>query len=249
MSLSNFLSGLVGALVVAVLVAALALGGAFQDDDGAEQRTATPTEAPPPATQEAQAPAAAPAQNATDVSDLYQRVREGVVYVEVSSGQQTPPLGEQGQGRPSGSGSGFVIDREGHVLTNDHVVEGASRVRVRAGEDERFLEARVLGTDPGSDLALLQVEGGADLKPLALGSSEDLEVGDPAVAIGSPFGLQGSLTTGVISALGRSLRAPNGFTITGAVQTDAAINPGNSGGPLLDARGRVVGINAAIATQ
>jgi putative serine protease PepD len=247
MSLSNFLSGLFGALVVAVLVAALALGGAFDDDDGAE-RSAT-TEAPASTeTREVQAPAPAPAQSATDVSDLYERVRDGVVYVEVSSRQRQPPLGEQPQ-QPSGSGSGFVIDDEGHVLTNDHVVEGASRVRVRAGEDQPFLDARVLGTDPGSDLALLQVEDGAELQPLTLGSSEDLEVGEPAIAIGSPFGLAGSLTTGVISALGRSLTAPNGFTITGAIQTDAAINPGNSGGPLLDGRGRVIGINAQIATQ
>ncbi len=248
MRLQNFLSALLGALVVAVLVAALALGGAFDDDDDEQPAASATTQEEPAPAQPAASPP--PSQTATDVSDLYSRVRQGVVYVEVSSGQRQPAPGTQGNGQPSGSGSGFVINDEGQVLTNDHVVEDAQRVRVRAGDDERFRDARVLGTDPGSDLALLQVEGeGEGLQPLALGSSEGLEVGEPAIAIGSPFGLAGSLTTGVISALGRSLTAPNGFTITGAIQTDAAINPGNSGGPLLDAAGRVVGINAQIATQ
>jgi putative serine protease PepD len=266
MRLQNFLSALLGALVVAVLVAALALGGAFDDDDE-QPATATTTTEPQPSNEEAPSAGGQVSRNATDVSDLYRRVRDGVVYVEVSAGQRQPSLGQPDQPQPdlpqpgqpeqpgqpqepSGSGSGFIINREGQVLTNEHVVENATRVRVRAGEDERFRDARVLGTDPGSDLALLQVEDGAEqLRPLALGSSEDVEVGDPAIAIGSPFGLAGSLTTGVISALGRPITAPNNFTITGAIQTDAAINPGNSGGPLLDVQGRVIGINAQIATQ
>jgi len=249
MRLQNFLSALLGALVVAVLVAALALGGAFDDDDEGEAGPTPTTAAPPVQTSEASSPAP-PAQNATDVSDLYERVRDGVVFVQVLSAQAQPQLGVPDGEQPSGSGSGFLINREGQILTNEHVVSTATRVRVRIGEDEELRDARVLGTDPGSDLALLQVEEPpGDLQPLELGSSEDLQVGDPAIAIGSPFGLEGSLTTGVISALGRSLTAPNNFTITGAIQTDAAINPGNSGGPLLDVEGRVIGINAQIATQ
>jgi len=258
MRLQNFLSALLGALVVAVLVAALALGGAFDDDDEPSSATIATTEEAEPSAP-AQSPPAQVAQNATDVSDLYERVRDGVVFVQVLSAQGQPQLGAPGDGlpegpggeeQPSGSGSGFVINDEGQILTNEHVVSDATRVRVRIGEDEEFRDARVLGTDPGSDLALLQVEDAPDdLRPLELGSSEDLQVGDPAIAIGSPFGLEGSLTTGVISALGRSIRAPNTFTITGAIQTDAAINPGNSGGPLLDVQGRVTGINAQIATQ
>jgi putative serine protease PepD len=144
-----------------------------------------------------------------------------------------------------------VLDEEGFILTNQHVVADAREVKVRIGDADGLTPARVMGTDPGSDLALLKVNPDdleQELDPLELGSSGDAEVGNPAIAIGSPFGLTGSLTTGVISALDRPIRAPNGFTIDGALQTDAAINPGNSGGPLLDASGRVIGINAQIAT-
>ena len=143
-----------------------------------------------------------------------------------------------------------MLDREGYILTNDHVVDGAQH-RARALRDGRAgRRARVIGVDPSTDLALLKIDAGdRTLTPLALGSSQDLKVGQPAIAIGSPFRLEGTLTTGVISALGRSINAPNDFSIDNVVQTDAAINPGNSGGPLLDANGRVVGINAQIATS
>jgi len=229
---SNFLAALLGALVVALPIAGLAIGGAF----GSESTTITTTAADaPPAS--AQAPAAAPARSATDVSALYERVSLGVVSVEVS--------GTQG----NGTGSGFVLDREGYILTNEHVVDGAQNVRVRFSTGAP-VSAKVTGTDPSTDLALLKIDAGdRRLTPLALGSSKALKVGQPAIAIGSPFRLEGTLTTGVISALGRSIRAPNNFSIDNVVQTDAAINPGNSGGPLLDARGRVVGINAQIATS
>ncbi len=227
-SRSNFLSALLGALVVALPMAGLAIGGAFSSDS---TTVTTTTEAPPPAA------AAAPARSATDVAALYERVSPGVVSVEVT--------GAQG----AGAGSGFVLDREGYILTNDHVVEGARTVRVRFASGAP-VTARVTGADPSTDLALLKIDAGdRRLTPLALGSSKDLKVGQPAIAIGSPFRLEGTLTTGVISALGRSIRAPNDFSIDNVVQTDAAINPGNSGGPLLDASGRVVGINAQIATS
>jgi putative serine protease PepD len=130
------------------------------------------------------------------------------------------------------------------------VVEGATQYRVRFGAHGKPIVAKLLGTDPSADLALLKVDPkAADLHPLALGASNQLRPGDLAVAIGSPFGLQGTVTSGIVSALGRTITAPNGFSISGAVQTDAAINPGNSGGPLLDAQGRVIGVNSQIQTN
>jgi S1-C subfamily serine protease len=163
-------------------------------------------------------------------------VSPGVVSVETRAGAS------------GATGSGFVLDRDGYILTNQHVVDNADIVRVRFQEGAP-ITARVVGTDSSSDLALLKIDPSAHrLTPLALGSSRALKVGQPAIAIGSPFRLQGTLTTGVISALGRSITAPNNFPIANAVQTDAAINPGNSGGPLLDGSGRVVGINAQIDT-
>jgi putative serine protease PepD len=256
-------SALLGAGVIALVVIGLGLGGAF-DGGGADAAGDGG---------ENSASSGAPARNVTDVSDLFERVREGVVYVQVGSepeqvGSQPEPENpledllpdprpgpreDQPPGRPEpqGSGSGFVLDEEGFILTNQHVVADAREVKVRIGDADGLTPARVMGTDPGSDLALLKVNPDdleQELDPLELGSSGDAEVGNPAIAIGSPFGLTGSLTTGVISALDRPIRAPNGFTIDGALQTDAAINPGNSGGPLLDASGRVIGINAQIAT-
>jgi S1-C subfamily serine protease len=235
----NFLSALLGAGVVAAVFAVLALSGTFDDGDGESAVTVSST-----AAQDVPAPHAT--RTVTDVSALYNKVRDGVVYVQTSS--RAASTGTEGE---SGSGSGFVLDTRGYILTNDHVVAGADTVRVRIGDSEDLI-AKVAGTDASSDLAVLKVdpagvEGG--LKPLALGSSGSVQVGQPAVAIGSPFGLQGSLTTGVISALGRPIQSPNGFQISGALQTDAAINPGNSGGPLLDAQGSVIGINAQIATD
>ena len=141
-----------------------------------------------------------------------------------------------------------MIDKEGHILTNAHVVEGASKVEVSFGDD-KTVDARVLGSDSSTDVAMLKVDPkNTDLKPLTLGDSSKLEVGDAVVAIGNPFGLDRTVTTGIISALQRQLEAPNGFSIRNVIQTDAAINPGNSGGPLLDSVGRVIGINSQIAT-
>ena len=123
---------------------------------------------------------------------------------------------------------------------------------MRFGENGEPIDAKLLGTDPSVDLALLKVDPkdvGETLQPLELGASEDLRPGDPAIAIGSPFGLEGTVTSGIVSALGRTIQAPNGFSISGAIQTDAAINPGNSGGPLLDDQGRVIGVNSQIRTN
>ncbi len=142
-----------------------------------------------------------------------------------------------------------MIDRAGHVLTNAHVVEGAEKIEVSLGDVDSSepVSARVVGEDPSTDVALLEVDAPSDqLHPLALGDSSQLQVGDSVVAIGNPFGLDRTVTTGIVSALQREIRAPNGFTINNVIQTDAAINPGNSGGPLLDADGRVIGINSQI---
>ena len=169
-----------------------------------------------------------------------------MVFVQANSGRGQ--LAFPGGGRAA-SGSGFVIDDDGHIVTNDHVVQDATQYRVRFGSNGKPLVAKLLGTDPSADLALLKVDPEqADLKPLQLGASETLHPGDPAIAIGSPFGLEGTVTSGIVSALGRTITAPNGFSISGAVQTDAAINPGNSGGPLLDVQGRVIGVNSQIQT-
>ncbi len=146
------------------------------------------------------------------------------------------------------TGSGFVIDEDGLILTNAHVVAAATDIRITFSGAHTVV-AKPLGKDLDTDLALLRVDpDGLDLKPLELGDSGTVQVGDPTVAIGNPFGLERTLTTGVVSALQRRLTAPSGFTIDNVIQTDAALNPGNSGGPLLDASGRVIGINSQIAT-
>jgi putative serine protease PepD len=182
------------------------------------------------------------------VNDIYEQAKDGVVLVTTQT--QGSPLVPPGQGGGGGAtGSGFVIDDEGHVLTNQHVVDNATDVTVRFPNGEE-VGARVVGADASSDVAVLELEMvPSGVTPVDLGSSESLEIGDLVVAIGSPFGLEGTVTSGIVSALHRELTAPDGFTIDGAIQTDAAINPGNSGGPLLDGQGRVIGINSQIASS
>jgi putative serine protease PepD len=155
------------------------------------------------------------------------------------------------QGGGLASGTGFVVDEEGTIVTNAHVVGDADGVQVRFGDDGRRLDAEVLGRDPSSDLAVLRVSPGeaGPLRALPLADSGGVRVGDPVVAIGHPFGLDRTATAGIVSGVGREIRAPNGFQIDEVIQTDAPINPGNSGGPLLDARGRVIGVNSQIATS
>jgi S1-C subfamily serine protease len=147
---------------------------------------------------------------------------------------------------PQGTGSGFVWDRDGNVITNWHVIEGANAARVTLADNTTW-DARLVGAAPDKDLAVLRIEAPAErLVPIAVGASSDLLVGQKVFAIGNPFGLDQTLTTGVISALGRVITARTGRTIDGVIQTDAAINPGNSGGPLLDSAGRLIGMNTAI---
>jgi S1-C subfamily serine protease len=231
------LSGLIGgglALLVAVVVG---LGG--------DTRTTTTVVRQAPLS----AQTASDTANGLTAREIYKRDAPGVVFIRAQVVQQSQsPFGLPQQDRGEATGSGFVIDGSGDILTNAHVVDGAVKVTVQFDND-KTVDAKVVGKDTGSDLALLKVDpDGLDLHPLELGSSKDVQVGDPVLAIGNPFGLDRTLTTGVVSALQRQIQAPNGFAIRDVIQTDAAINPGNSGGPLLDAAGRVVGINSQIAT-
>jgi S1-C subfamily serine protease len=241
MRYSHLPSILLGALAVGVVVALLAVTGALPDK---VERTTTTTTTPATAPD---APRTAP----TSVADLYERVSGSVVFVSARGGEGQLSFEGEGGGRAA-SGSGWVIDRSGHIVTNDHVVEDADRFTVRFGEEGEPIDAKLVGKDPSTDLAVLKIDPSEvpeGPKPLQLASSKSLRPGEAAIAIGSPFGLSGTVTTGIISALGREIDAPNGFSIPGAVQTDAAINPGNSGGPLLDSAGRVIGVNSQIASS
>ncbi len=201
----------------------------------------------------AQAPLVKPSASASGgsgltVHDIYERTAPGVAFIQSQVAQQPSPTNPFGGGQGTATGSGFVIDKEGHIVTNAHVVDGASQISVKLGE-QAPVDAKVVGRDPSSDLAVVQVDPGeADLHPLPLDDSSDVQVGDPVVAIGNPFGLDRTATSGIVSALQREIKAPNGFTISDVIQTDAPINPGNSGGPLIDSAGKVVGVNSQIAT-
>ena len=237
-----FASALLGGVVVAVAgLLAINAGWVDADDDSA------PTLAAAPLTE----PATDSGGDGMTVNEIYRRSVPSVAYVsaerEGSAEEAFSPFGPQERGGTA-TGSAFVIDAEGHLLTNAHVVEGASEVQVTlGGEDGETLDAEVVGSDPSTDVALLEVDppdGG--LQALELADSENVSVGDAAVAIGNPFGLDNTATAGIVSAIQREISAPNGFTISDAIQTDAPINPGNSGGPLIDASGRVIGINSQI---
>ena len=234
-------AGIIGGLVVLLVGAVLVATGVV----GKEEKTTVVQSAVPgssASTEEGEG-------QGLTVNEIYKRDGPGVVFIRAEVSQQTDsPFGLPQDERGTATGSGFVIDKQGHVLTNAHVVEGASKVEVGFGKDTT-LDARLLGSDTSTDVAMLKVDPKeTDLKPLTLGDSSKLEVGDAVVAIGNPFGLDRTVTTGIISALQRAIEAPNGFSIRNVIQTDAAINPGNSGGPLLDSLGRVIGINSQIAT-
>ena len=188
------------------------------------------------------------------VNEIYRRGAPGVVQITTTSTVEVEPdpflnpFGFPEQQRQQALGSGFVIDTAGRIVTNFHVVEGAEQIEVSFSNRDS-VRARVIGTDPSTDLALLKVNVDARaLRPLELGNSDKVRVGDSVVAIGNPLGLERSVTAGIVSALHRPLTAPNEFTIDDVIQTDASINSGNSGGPLIAANGSVIGVNTAIAT-
>jgi putative serine protease PepD len=181
---------------------------------------------------------------ALSVNEIYRRTHRGVVDITVTSGAS--PFGGSG-GRAEGSG--FVYDSKGDIVTNQHVVDGAESLTVKFWNGKTY-KATVVGTDSSTDLAVIRVEAPASqLHPLSLGDSSEVQVGDGVVAIGSPFGLEETVTSGIVSALHREMRSQNGFTIDDSIQTDAAINHGNSGGPLLDSSGHVIGVNSQIESD
>jgi S1-C subfamily serine protease len=234
-----FVSALLGGgIVVAVIAAAGGLG--------ASQKTVTEVQASAPI-----APSNV-SQQSTGLTphQIYVKDAPGVAYITSTIVRQTEsPFGFGGESQQGqATGSGFVINGDGTILTNYHVVENAVKVTV-SFEHGKTVEAKVIGKDPSNDLAVLRIPTeGLTLHPLALGSSSKAQVGDPVLAIGNPFGLDRTLTTGVVSALQREITSPNGFRIDNVLQTDAPINPGNSGGPLLNAAGEVIGINSQIET-
>jgi S1-C subfamily serine protease len=243
---SPFISALLGGLVVAVFGLIAIAAGWIQSDGGSTTTVAAPLTAP--------VKDSSGDGSSNTVNQIYRADGEGVAFIEsqieAPETESFSPFGEpEAEGGGTATGSGFVIDNEGHVLTNNHVIEGASKVTVKLGDSETTYDAEVVGADPGTDVALLEVDAPKSaFHPLTLGRSSEAEVGDPVVAIGNPFGLDRTVTSGIVSALQRNIEAPNGFSISHVIQTDAAINPGNSGGPLINAEGAVIGINAQIAT-
>jgi len=231
------LAAMLGGLVVAVLGFAAVSAGLIGSTETTRTITGTTT---------------APVSESSNlVNQIYERDGDGVGFITASgvaseSGGMDP-FGGGGSG--TATGSGFVIDTDGHMVTNDHVVSGAESVTVRFGNSDTSYDAEVMGTDPSTDLALLKVDAPADkLNPLEIGDSDQAKVGDPVVAIGNPFGLDRTVTTGIVSALQREIQSTTAYSISDVIQTDAAINPGNSGGPLINADGQVIGVNSQIAT-
>ena len=233
-----FLSAVLGGLLVAA-VGFAAVSAGWVGKTESTTRTVT---------------AGAPVSSDSDpdlVNQIYERDGGGVGFITASGvssdSPATDPFGQGGSG--TATGSGFLIDKEGHMVTNNHVVEGSNDITVKLGTSDTAYDASVVGSDASTDLALLKIDAPSDqLSPLELGDSDKLEVGDPVVAIGNPFGLDSTVTTGIVSALQREIQSTNGYSISEVVQTDAAINPGNSGGPLLNTDGQVIGVNSQIAT-
>src|SRR5262245_18768165 len=177
--------------------------------------------------------------------DLFRQAQDSVVFI-TSLARGRTEFDLDAQVMPSGNGTGFVWDDKGHIVTNFHVIQGAAGARVTLS-DQSTWDARLVGTAPDKDLAVLHIEAPAKvLHPIARGSAHELQVGQKVFAIGNPFGLDHTLTTGVVSAIGRQIRSQSGAPIRDVIQTDAAINPGNSGGPLLDSSGHLIGVNTAI---
>ena len=240
----NFLSGVLGGLVVLVVGAVLIETDVIDTGD-------TTREVAPQAPLTRSVSDSASEDEGLTVTEIYDRDGPGVVFIQAEVRSQVQSLfGLPDEGSGIATGSGFVLDKDGYILTNAHVVEGATEAGVRFTEESELVKAKIVGSDLSTDLAVLKVdpEKTPELTPLKLGDSTRMRVGDPVIAIGNPFGYDRTVTTGIVSALQRQISAPNNFQIDNVIQTDAAINPGNSGGPLIDARGEVVGVNSQIAT-
>jgi putative serine protease PepD len=240
--------GLALLLVLTAVVGGSAGAGIVLLAGGDGSTTTTITQTPTTA-------AASDSSSATglDASALYANTAAGVVDITsngvTDSSQSNSPFGAPQQQDTTATGTGFVVDGKGHIVTAAHVVDGASSITVTF-QDGTTRKATLLGTDNATDVAVLSVDpSGLTLRPLTLGSSASLNVGDPVAAIGDPFTYQRSMSTGIVSGLDRTISAPNGFTVAHAIQTDASLNPGNSGGPVLDASGKVIGIVDQIATN
>jgi len=254
-------TGKFGKLVIAVAMSALMMGFGY----GVSKAVKTSDAASSSVAKGAEVPIMVPG----NFTDLAEKVRDGVVNIQTTKTMQGGgrvfrhffggPFGKQnpfedffgpgpgGEGPSEGFqqkslGSGFIIDREGYIVTNNHVVENADEIKVKLANGKEF-EAKVVGRDSKTDLALIKIKGSSDLQPLAMGNSDDLKVGSWVVAVGSPFGLEQTVTAGIVSAKGRTIGAG---PYDNFIQTDASINPGNSGGPLINTRGEVIGINTAI---
>ncbi|MGD9694319.1 MAG: S1C family serine protease [Thermoleophilia bacterium] len=242
-SIRSAIGSRAGRTAAVALCAALIGGGTVAVVDSHGGGTTTIVERPTAVTPVSTASGAAQ----TDFSEVYAQRRKGVVSITATVEQSSDGYPGAPEQQATAGGTGVVIDDDGHVLTNEHVVSGASKVEVTLASGTA-VTAKVLGTDPSTDLALLKIDVPADqLDPIPLGDSSAIQVGDPVMAIGDPFGLEASASAGIVSGLNRTMQAPNGFTITGAIQTDAAVNHGNSGGALLDAAGNLIGIPAQIA--
>jgi serine protease Do len=226
-------------MAVAMLAAGLVAGSIGGGAVGALIASHHPTASPSSSNATVAAGVAAPAPSPGSFAAIYQQTKDGVVTITTSVS------GGGARSFSQAEGSGIVVDKQGDILTNAHVVDGASQVQVTFS-DGHTATAQVKGVDQSADLAVVQVSASDQLHPLTAGNSDALQVGDAALAIGSPFGLQGSFTAGIISGLNRSSTAPTGRALTGMIQTDAPINPGNSGGALLDAHGQLIGINDSI---
>jgi S1-C subfamily serine protease len=233
-----------GSLFLAAVVgggAAVAIGAALESEDGGGTTTvfSTVASAADPSTR-----IPAEADDAMSVQEIYRHAGPGVLQVTSTSVDSSDPFFGP-QARVS-LGSGFVIDKDGYIVTNYHVIESARQIEVNFSGDDR-VQATIVGVDPSTDLALLKINAQARaLTPLPLGDSDAVRVGDAVVAIGNPFGLERTVTAGIVSALQREITAPNGYTIDKVIQTDAPINQGNSGGPLLNTQGEVIGVNSQI---
>ncbi len=238
-----FFYAITGGVIVGLLGwAAIAVGWVEGDDAG----DAPSAVAAPPTALAADVAAG----SELSVNDIYARSAPGVAFISAdvtSEDQSLNPFGLPEQRQGTATGTGFVIDEDGRIVTNAHVVDGAQEIEVKLGESEETYAGEVLGADASTDIAVVEVDAPADeLEPLPLGDSAEAAVGDAVIAIGNPFGLDLTATAGIVSAIQREISAPNGFLIPDAIQTDASINPGNSGGPLLNAAGEVIGVNSQI---